>query len=125
MSFTSNLAQSSGPTGDQLVTSKDYQGTHKETLDIQVADGATDVEIPIAFAVASVEVFHLHSDQALTIKTNDSGTPVDTFSPKQNVAYVFTKDGYDTFKFTTDVTKIFVTNASGNAARLQIKLLSA
>jgi hypothetical protein len=61
----------------------------------------------------------LYSTQDLTIKTNSSGSPTDTITLTANGARVWA-GGESSCPFSADVTKIYVTNATGSAATVTI-----
>jgi hypothetical protein len=103
--------------------SKQYTGSSKVSLDETVASGSTDLLINVAIDVSAVKSFILLSDQAVTIETNNGAAPDNTIVLVANVAYVWTTDSYDTFKLTVDVTKIYVTNASGSTATIKLEAL--
>jgi hypothetical protein len=63
------------------------------------------------------------SDKAITLETNSGGSPVDTIALAANVPYDWRVGNADAFRLGTDVTGLFVTNASGDEARLQIEVL--
>ncbi len=102
--------------------SKDYTGGLVTRLDAEaVADAQTDKQITLSLDVSAVQAFYLVSDQAVTIETNNGSAPDDTLVLVANVPYRWTTDSYDTFKFTTDITALFVTNASGAAAAISLE----
>lgn len=84
----------------------------------EIPDSTTDLEFLFAIDISAMQVFFMQSDQILTVETNSGGTPQETFSL---VAFtpVIWRVG-DTAIFAGDVTSLFVTNASGNAAVLDV-----
>ena len=100
-----------------------YTSTHTVEIDEPIADAQTDQEITLAIDISAVKAFFLVSDQALTVEGNDSVGVAGSVTLVANVPYTWTTDTYDTFKFTADLTSIFVTNASGATANLQLRCL--
>lgn len=106
--------------GLQCSGSKNVTADQRSSIEKSIADGATDLEIAIAITETSLVAFALSSDKALTIKTNDSVSPQETFEllPGEPVAWI---SGEVADKpIAGDVTSIFVTNASGGAATLKL-----
>ena len=89
--------------------------------DESVADSSTDYQITAAIDVSAVKSFYLVSDQAVTVETNSGSSPADTLTLVANVPYIWHVNSYDTFKFGTDITAFFITNASGSAAVMKMR----
>lgn len=88
----------------------DTQTVYKET----VPTGSTDYELDVPITVANIQVSALHSTQNVTLKTNSSSSPVQTIPLIKNAALVWSVNEPAAAKtLTTDVTKFFITNASG------------
>ena len=94
-----------------------YDGTVAATTDLQ--------EVDIAFIRANVHALLLYSSQALTIKTNNSGTPIDTITLAAGQAIVWGTDHPEVNPFAHDVTKIFLSNDTANIATVKIRVLIA
>lgn len=101
-------------------TSVDVSGGSEKRIDESVSNGATDLEIAFTCDQSELESFIMLSDKALTVKTNDSSMPDDTFTLVANQPVAWNSLNGTTCPITADVTSIFVTNASGASARLQI-----
>lgn len=95
-------------------------GLVTQLIDESVADSSTDYEITLTLDVSAVKAFFLNSDQAVTFETNDGTTPANTISLAADIPYVWYTGKYDSFLLTTDVTSIFITNASGSAATVNL-----
>ena len=90
----------------------------------EVSAGAlatTEVLIPID--ISALKSFYLYSDVALTLKTNDSGTPDDTIAVAAGKPIVWTNNSVLANPFTVDVTKFYFVNATAGAATVKIKVL--
>jgi hypothetical protein len=83
-----------------------------------VADAQTDYEINFDLDVSACKSFYLLSDQDVTFETNSGAAPADTISLRANEPYVWHANAYDSFLLTTDVTSVFITNASGSTATI-------
>lgn len=93
------------------------------TIDETIAIAAADLQLTLNVDVSDVKSFIAIADQALTLETNSGGSPANTITLAADVPYYWRVGHADAFKLTTDVTALFVTNASGVAARLQIEIL--
>lgn len=103
---------------------KEYTGTGVALIDGEtVANGQTDDEIIVAIDVSAVKAFYLVSDQPVTFETNSGSAADNTISLLAGVPYVWTEDSYDSFLLDTDVTSVFITNASGSTATIYLKAL--
>lgn len=83
-----------------------------------VSTGQTDYEITFALDVSACKSFYLESTQDVTFETNDGAAPDDTIALKANEPYVWHDTSYDSFLLGTDVTSVFITNASGSTATI-------
>jgi hypothetical protein len=83
-----------------------------------VADAQTDYEINFDLDVSACKSFYLVSDQDVTFETNSGSAPADTISLRANEPYVWHANAYDSFLLGTDVTSVFITNASGSTATI-------
>lgn len=83
-----------------------------------VATAETDKEITLALDVSACSSFYLVSDQDVTFETNDGSSPDNSISLLANVPYVWHENSYDSFLLDTDVTSVFITNASGSTATI-------
>jgi len=81
-----------------------------------VADSQTDFELNFDLDVSACKSFYLESDQDVTFETNNGAAPDDTIALKASEPYVWHTQSYDSFLLSTDVTSVFITNASGSAA---------
>jgi hypothetical protein len=99
-----------------------YNGSGDISIQETIAVG-TDTLVNIAVDVSAVKLCFIWSDRAITIETNATdASGGNTLTLVANVPYVWTTDSYNTFKLTADVTKMYVTNASGGSAQLVVKI---
>lgn len=123
MAFSQTLDQTSSGASKPVSQSNTYTGSGQASVDETIADNTTDGVVDIAINVSEIKLLIMLSDQDMTIKTNSSGAPDDTISLLANVPLIWTSDSYYTNKLTVDVTKLYVTNASGSDASLKIEVL--
>lgn len=93
------------------------------TEEIEIA--ASDVEYALTIDISQVSAFVFVADQVLTIDTNETAVPQETITLAAGVPFFWFDGGYGVIGdfFAGDVTKIFVSNASGVAAQLDIRVL--
>ena len=123
MAFTHRITKSWSDGSRSIVKSKEYSGDARESRELSIPDSTTDQEVVMSLDVSAVKGCYIVCDQAVTIETNDGTTPDQTLILKAGVPYEWDTDSYDTFKFTDDITALYVTNASGATASLQIEKL--
>lgn len=99
-----------------------YTGASLTEIDESIAVG-TDTAIACAIDVSAVKAFWISSDAAVTIETNSGSAADDTLSLVANVPYVWHTSDYNAFLLGTDVTVLYVTNASGGAATISLRVL--
>lgn len=108
------------PSGE-ISTTRTYTATgHAAIVGETIADGQTAKQINIAIDVSALKSIIIKSDQDITIKTNSSGAPDDTLAIEANKEYSWNEDSLDACQLGTDVTTIYVANASGSTATLTI-----
>jgi hypothetical protein len=112
--------------GSNVVTSSEtYSGTARSSLEETITTGSTDTLITFAIDVSEIASIIIVSDQAIKLETNATdhagGNEIDL---KADVPYVWTTDSYDACLLTADVTKLYITNASGSTATLKIEVLT-
>lgn len=94
-------------------------GTGVVTIDNEtVADSTTDGELAFTLDVSACVMFYIVSDQNVTVETNDGSSADNTLSLIANEPYFWHSSSLDSFLLDTDVTSIFVTNASGSTATI-------
>lgn len=88
-----------------------------------VADGQTAFRANLAIDISQLKAIIIHSDKAVTLKTNSSGSPDDTIVLQANVPLVWytgpTIDAADGNPFDADVTDFYIANSSGATATVK------
>jgi len=118
VSYTIRVVQtvSEGSTSLSSTTNTIVEGCDKRNETI--VDAASEYNVVIGIDVSSLKVFSMKSSQVLTVKTNSSGSPQETFTLVAGRPIVW-QEG-DAAIFAGDVTGLYVSNASGNDAVLEI-----
>ena len=117
---TATIAQSYASGQTSISTSKTYTSGKTVGISEAVADSVTDQEHALVLDVTQIKALIIRCDQDMTVKFNDSGAPVPSLSMKKDVPYIWTTDSLDTLLLTVDVTKVFVTNASGTDGTFEL-----
>lgn len=124
MSFAHEIVKKLVTPGKSINNTKTYTADGSDSREIAVPDSTTDMQLDIAIDVSAVKSFFITSDQDLKVEANDGTTPTDpAIDLVAGVPYEWTIDSYDEFKFTVDVTKLFLTNASGTDAVFKLEVL--
>lgn len=123
MAFTHTLTKTVNAPEGQVSYSTGYTGSSVVAVDEAVANGATNLQINVAIDVSALKSIYIVSDQAVTLETNDSGTPDETISLLAGVPYEWQVGSYFTNLLETDITAIFITNASGATANVSLRAL--
>jgi hypothetical protein len=123
MSVTHRITQKiESPEGSlEKINSYTAGNASQNIVDETIADGQTNKQLTYTLDVSAVKSFFMVSDQDVTFETNDGTSPDDVIALKAGVPYVWNTDSYDAFLLGTDVTAIFITNASGATATLNIR----
>lgn len=114
-----NYATSAGT----LERTKAYSASGETNFSESITTATTDGPIVVAIDVSAVKSFYLVSDQAVTIETNSGSAADDTIVLKAAIPYIWNTDSYDAFLLGTDVTVIYVTNASGATATIELRCI--
>ncbi len=121
MSFSHTAALNLASASGTLERTKAYSGSGEINISESVVTASTDLAITCAIDVSAVKSFYVVSDQAVTLETNSGGSPTNTIVLKAGVPYQWNTDSYNTFLLTGDVTVIYVTNASGSTAAIELR----
>lgn len=124
MSFSAQITEAISIGGAEYAKNNTLSGASKLEISESVADSETDKEIVCAIDVSAVKAVVICSSQDVTLETNNGSTPDDTFSLKANLPYVWYTNKYDSLLLTVDVTSIFITNASGSAATIEVYVIT-
>ncbi len=122
MANTHILTQSIYTGGRTVVQQNSYSGgSQVNVADEAIADQESDKLVAFAVDVSQIKCLFMLSDEDLTVETNDGAAPDDTIALKADEPYIWHSDSLDTCLLTQDVEKLYVTNASGAVATLNIE----
>lgn len=124
MSFNATTTEQITIDGEVVSSNNSFTDSAVLKITETVADGLTDEQISgAAIDVSEIAVLYILSDQDVTLETNNAGAPADTIALLAGVPLLWYSTSYYTNLLTTDVTAIFITNASGFAAKIKIRVL--
>jgi hypothetical protein len=121
-SITSGYA---GEGGNVITLTKKYTGQTEVAFDGTVPATTDNEAVTIAWIAANVKALLLYSDTALTIKTNSSGTPVNTVTLAAGQIIVWGNDHPEPNPIAANVTELFLSNDQANIANVSIRVLLA
>jgi len=123
MSYTHTLTLkwTDGVNSIQDVVSK--TGSGKQGIAEAIADSETDYEIAFALDISEIEAIYIVCDQDVTLETNSGSEADDTLALVADEPVLYWDGGPIANPFTENITAIFITNASGSTANLQIEAL--
>jgi len=106
-------------------TTDSYNADGEVNLESVIAAGANNAEHQIAFDPADTKSMVLFSNQALTIRTNNNASPIDTIVLSANKQVVWNEDHTEDIPFNNAVpiTKFYITNAGNNNAAMKAYFL--
>lgn len=124
MAFTAVVNQSLSSGGQTVAGSVRRTANASQSFATPIADSVTDQLLEITLNVSEIKAIIIVSDQDVTLETNAvDATGGNTLALLANEPYVW----YDTSLFTNlltlDITKIYLTNASGSAATVEIEVV--
>lgn len=86
--------------------------------------GTPNVEVDLAFPFANVKSMVIYSAQAMTIKSNSTSVPDDTFTVPAGKQLAWNTNDIAACPFTVDVTKLYLTNGSATLTSIvKIRIL--
>ncbi len=123
---TKNLTLAESLTGaqDLLEASNAFTGTSLLEVGEAIANSETDKEVTAALDISAVKAMMILSDQDVLFEVNDGAGAGGSESLLAGVPYVWFSTSYFTNKFSVDWTSVFITNASGDTANIQILALT-
>lgn len=109
--------------GTALPFSFTGSATRRSSVDESIATGQTDKLVQFVSDISTIALFVMISDQNITVETNSGSAADKSFTVLANVPVIwYTGIGTTVTQFlAADVTALYITNASGSTARLQIE----
>ena len=124
MSFTHKLNLNWDGGSRLLVSSNSYTGDAQgPSLAIPVADGVTDQLAVFTLDVSQIKVIYMKSDVAMTVETNSSSAPDETLVLVAGEPYIWWTGCLFTNLLATDITALYLTNASGAAGTFELEVV--
>jgi hypothetical protein len=89
-------------------------------MDEEILNGETNFQIDVRIESTNLRFFCLYSDRDVTIKTNSTGSPQETWALKANRPIIWATNLFGGFPIAGDVTALFITNVSGATASVKL-----
>jgi hypothetical protein len=105
-----------------ITKSNVYSADGQLARNIAVPDSTTDMLVALTLDIDQIKAIYMVSDQALTVETNTTGG-IDTINLLADKPLLWQNDSYFANPFSTDVTALYLTNASGSAATFQLEVV--
>ena len=112
-----------GPGGQSIIKTISQVGDGEDNRDIDIPNGTSNLAVDYEIDISQLKMFVMVCNKALTIKTNSSGSPQETIVLVADKPFVWVAGAGIAIPFAGDVTTIFLSNASGAAAVLNIRTL--
>ena len=110
-----------------LTYDKDFTAESDVGLSVAVVDATADEEHLLAIDVSQLKSLFIASDQDVTIETNNPGgasaAADDVLDLKADQPLIWAEDDEWACPLTVDVTKLWITNASGSTANVELRAL--
>jgi len=121
MSFSHTINKSVISGGATVSSSNVYSAAERVSIDESIPDSSTDLQINAAIDVDQIASIYILASVDMTLEVNDGTTPDDTISLVGGVPYCWDSDSYFANLLTTDVTALFLTNASGSNGTFKLE----
>lgn len=109
--------------GETITKTVSVTSDGEDNRDIDVPNPSTNLAVDFEVDVSQLKGLYIVSNKALTLKTNSSSSPQETISLAADKPLTWVSGLGNTLPFAGDVTSLFVSNASGAAAVLSIRML--
>jgi hypothetical protein len=125
VSFTHTMTRTWKGNGGSITLSgkTELVDSQENNLDQQVTNGTTDLSVAYSLVRSKCTSLFIVSNADLTLKTNSSGSPDDTYALLAGIPLAWDEDNYLGLPFGADITTLYLTNASGQNATLKIRVL--
>jgi len=103
----------------------DQTAGEEHTISEEIADSTANGLVAYTLDFSQAKTFIMWSTTAMTVYTNEAstGSPAQTFVLVANVPIAWSDGQVASCPITTDITALYVTNASGSAGDLNIRSL--
>jgi len=123
MATTHTLTRSWANGGPNPVAkNQSFSGTGEANIiSTTVADSVTDQLEVISIDVSAIQSIYINSTQNITLEINSSSAPTETIALTADNPYIWYLGSYFTNTLATDITAMFLTNASGSTATFDVR----
>lgn len=113
------------PSGQLSHTAQAFTGELSIELDVDLSGVTTDDDYTLAIDVSQVKAFYILATEDTTLETNAvDATGGNTLNLKANWPYFWgAAMSYDTFKLTSDVTKMYFTKAGAGDSTVKVRCI--
>jgi hypothetical protein len=122
--FTAKISYTYGTPGDDsaFTAQQVVSGESQRNLDVPIGANQTNKAVDFQLVVARAAFFLIMADQAMTVKTNNSGSPANTFTLEPNIPYLWA--GLGTLQDTAgaalvDITHLYVSNTTAGTLKIR------
>lgn len=99
-------------------------GQNSDGFDGTVPATTNGFQIPITAAFAQIQSMLIYSSVAVTVKTNSTGTPAQTFNLTAGQSIIWGVGAFTANPITANITQIFIDNGTPNPASVKIRFLT-
>lgn len=89
-------------------------------IEEEVNTGVTNQLVACAFPATGLKMLAICSDKDVTVKTNSSGSPQETWNLKANQVFLWKEGDPGSVPVAGAVTALYITNSSGAAATVKL-----
>src|SRR5437660_12486493 len=121
MSFNHTVTVSYSTGVGSLGFAQTFSAGAEVNIDEDIPANQTDLLVNFAATRANIQSFIIVADQAMTVKTNSSGSPGQTFTLVANAPQIWCSTlgvARNTF-FAADITKLYVTNVTAGTLKVR------
>lgn len=125
MAFTHAVTTQWEQSNNSLSYRTEITADTEKNVSLSVPDSTTDDQVSLAIDVSALKSIVIASDQDITVETNSGSVPDDSFTILANNPLVWNNDSPlpNPFASAVDVTDLYITNASGADAAVEVRTL--
>jgi hypothetical protein len=102
-----------------------YNADSEAGLNTVVPGLTTNQAVALTLTISEIRSMVMWSNEAVTIKTNSSGSPQDTFALVAGKPLMWDTDTWFPIPFLGNVTEMFITNSGAQSATVVLRFLLA
>ena len=124
MGFTdSTIISYKTGSGVVSLSSIDESGSQRDDSPVTVPANTSNYHAPRSVDVSQLISFLIYSSQNVTVKTNSSSSPAQTFTLVAGIGLTWNNANGQSNPLTTDITDLYITNAGSTPAIMQFSFL--